>query len=154
MAVTTWTDEDVETIVSRMAEEKLSRGEVVYDMAKWRAQARERVLRNESSWCGYIESTVRGMSTDQPEPENGQPKRVPPGEAMRRLYDAKVGELTRYGVREPDRTTMAVDYACSEVHRCMILPMPPGGVGQLEDELYAALGFDRTTGIRFTPRAS
>lgn len=77
---------------------------------------------------------------------------VPAAEAFRRLYDAKLGELTKYGVREPQRITMAVDYAASEVWRCAIQPMPKGGVVALEDELYKAIGFDRNTGLRFAPK--
>lgn len=78
---------------------------------------------------------------------------VPAAEAMRRLYDAKMIELQRYGVPERDRIPIAVDYACGEVHRCHIQPMPPGGVTRLEDDLYRALGYDRVTGVRFPPES-
>lgn len=76
---------------------------------------------------------------------------VPAAEALRRLYDAKLAELTRYGVRDPDRTTIAVDYACGEIHRCQIEPFPPGGLGALEADLYRAIGFDPATGLRHAP---
>lgn len=74
---------------------------------------------------------------------------VPAAEALRRLYDAKAAELQRYGLSERERIPLAVDYACGEVCRCRIQPMPAGGLPKLEDDLYRALGFDRTTGLRF-----
>ena len=78
---------------------------------------------------------------------------VPAADALRRLYDAKAAELARYGVPERERIPLAVDYACGEVWRCQIQPMPPGGLPKLEDDLYRALGFDRTTGMRFPASA-
>lgn len=87
--------------------------------------------------------------------DTGAAGTVPPAaEVLRRLYDAKVGELTRYGVREPERTRIAVDYACSSIHTIRHQPFPDGGIGQLEDELYDAIGFNRVTGLRHAPRAS
>lgn len=150
MAVTGWSETDVSAIVSAWAEAKIARGEHIYDVEKWTSQARERVLKNERAWPGYIEKTARPTMNDNQ--GSSGPVRVPPAEALRRLYDAKVGELTRYGVREPDRTTIAVDYACGEIWRCDILPMPAGGIVKLEDDLWAALGVDRLTGVRFPPR--
>lgn len=77
------------------------------------------------------------------------PARVPAAEALRRLYDAKTAELVRCGVPERVRIPFAVDYACGEIWRCSIDPMPAGGIVQLEDDLYRSLGFDRATGVRF-----
>lgn len=143
----------VTMIVERWAADKLARGEQIYSMQKWSAQARERVLQNEQDHAGYIKGTLRAMSTPVDDPKDPRaPSRVPAADALRRLYDAKVGELASYGVREPDRITIAVDYACGEVWRCSILPMPEGGIVRLEDELYAAIGFDRVTGVRFPPK--
>lgn len=79
------------------------------------------------------------------------PPRIEPAEALRRLYEAKVEELRRYRIPEAERIPLAVDYACSEVWRCHVLPMPRGGIGSLEDALYRELGFDRTTGLRYPP---
>lgn len=78
--------------------------------------------------------------------------RVTAAEALRRLYEAKVEQLRLAGVREPDRILIAVDYACGEVWRCNIEPMPEGGLGGLEDALFRALGIDRFTGVRYPPR--
>lgn len=147
MAVTTWTDEDVETIVARWLADKLARGEQVYSLPAWQAQARERVLANERAWSGYIESTVRGMSTEQQ--QEGEPAAErDPARLMRRLADAKLAELQRYGVKDPDRTRIAVDYAVGAVHGFRHDPFGPGGVGALEDALYAELGVDRVSGLR------
>jgi len=74
---------------------------------------------------------------------------IPAADALRRLYDAKAAELQRVGVPERERIPLAVDYACGEIWRCQIQPMPAGGLPKLEDDLYRALGFDRTTGVRF-----
>lgn len=153
MAVTTWTEEDVELILDKWASDKLARGEMIYDMQKWRGQARERVVQNERSWTGYIEGTVRAMSEhdDDTLRESGP---APAAEVLRRLYEAKHAELQKFRVPEPDRSTIAVDYACSSIHALQHQPFPAGGIGQLEDELYASIGLDRSTGLRFTPRAS
>lgn len=95
------------------------------------------------------------MADDEHDPKDPKPPaRVPAADALRRLYDAKIGELTRYGIPERERITIAVDYACSEVWRCSIEPMPPGGIVKLEDDLYRAIGFDRLTGLRFPPARS
>lgn len=75
---------------------------------------------------------------------------IPAADALRRLYDAKLDELTRYGLPERERIPIAVDYACGEVWRCQIQPMPDGGIVRLEDDLYRAIGFDRSTGLRFS----
>jgi nucleotide-binding universal stress UspA family protein len=77
---------------------------------------------------------------------------IPAAEALRRLYDAKVEQLRRLGLPESERIPLAVDYACGEVWRCHIQPMPEGGIVKLEDDLYRAIGFDRLTGLRFTPQ--
>lgn len=79
---------------------------------------------------------------------------IPAAEALRRLYDAKDADLQRLGVPERDRIPLAVDYACGEVWRCQIQPMPDGGLPRLEDDLYRALGYDRTTGLRFPAPAA
>lgn len=153
VAVTTWTDEDVEAIVSYALDAECAKGTIIHHAGRWREKYRERVLQNEQTHPGFIEATVRGMT--QPEESTTRaPAREDPASSLFRLYEAKLGELTRYGVREPDRTTMAVDYACSEVWRCSIAPMPEGGIVRLEDELYRRIGVDRCTGLRFPPRAS
>lgn len=92
------------------------------------------------------------MTDDEHDPKDPKPPaRVPAAAALRRLYDAKIGELQRYGLSERERIPIAVDYACGEVWRCSIEPMPPGGIVKLEDDLYRAVGFDRLTGERFPP---
>lgn len=86
--------------------------------------------------------------------DNDDPKavpRIPAAEALRRLYDAKITQLTKYGVPEPERIMVSVDYAVSELQRCAIEPIGEGGIGRLEDDLYRAIGCDRFTGIRYPP---
>lgn len=138
----------VDRIVERWASDKLARGEQIYDMAKWSAQARERVRTNAQHWPRYIEETLRAMN-NPPDAETTSRTLIPAAEALRRLYDAKAADLQRLGVPERDRIPLAVDYACGEVWRCQIQPMPDGGLPRLEDDLYRALGYDRTTGLRF-----
>lgn len=101
---------------------------------------------------GEHKRRMKTVSTTEEGKGPRAPERIPAIVALRRLYDAKLGDLARVGVREPDRITIAVDYACGEVWRCSILPMPEGGIVRLEDELYAAIGFDRVTGVRFPPQ--
>lgn len=93
---------------------------------------------------------LRAMSTDETT-GTARRERIPAAEALRRLYDAKVEHLRRCGVPEAESIPYAIDYACSEIHRCDVLPMGPGGLGKLEDDLYRAVGFDRLTGIRGAP---
>lgn len=140
-------EQGVERIVERWATDKLARGEHIYDLAKWRAQARERVRTNARHWPRYLEETLKAMDN----PPDAEAKRIliPAAVALRRLYDAKAADLQRLGVPERERIPIAVDYACGEVWRCQIQPMPPGGIVKLEDDLYRALGYDRLTGVRF-----
>lgn len=100
---------------------------------------------------GEHKRRMRVMSTDE---GTGPPPaaRADPAEALRRLYDAKISQLQQVGVPEPERIMIAVDYACGEIWRCSIGPMPVGGIGKLEDDLYRAIGCDRFTGVRFAPR--
>lgn len=91
---------------------------------------------------------VRSMSTDAGGTGHDRTL-IPAADALRRLYDSKLDELTRYGLPERERIPIAVDYACGEVWRCQIQPMPDGGIVRLEDDLYRAIGFDRSTGMRF-----
>jgi hypothetical protein len=79
---------------------------------------------------------------------NPAPQRIPPAEALRRLYDAKVSDLARYEIPVAQRRVFALDFACGEVWRCSTTPMPSGGLIQLERELCAELGIDRFTGER------
>lgn len=146
MAVTTWTDEDVETIVSAALAGECAKGTLIHHVGGWRVKYRERVLQNERAWPGYIESTVRGMTSEQTEDE--APVERDPARLMRRLADAKLDELSRYGVKDPDRTRIAVDYAVGAVHGFRHDPFGPGGVGALEDALYVELGMDRVSGLR------
>lgn len=100
---------------------------------------------------GEHKRRMRVMSTDE---GTGPPPaaRADPAEALRRLYDAKIDQLRQVGVPEPQRIMVAVDYACGEIWKCSIGPMPVGGIGKLEDDLYRAIGCDRFTGVRFAPR--
>lgn len=99
----------------------------------------------------HKQKRMRVMSTDE---GTGPPPaaRADPAEALRRLYDAKIDQLRQVGVPEPQRIRVAVDYACGEIWRCSIGPMPVGGIGKLEDDLYRAIGCDRFTGVRFAPQ--
>lgn len=163
----TYTPDDVERIQELVG---ALRGSQLHELDGYLRENREGVLRvaqdvarSTSLSCppaaciarlrkGEHRRKVRAMSTN--EGGTGHERvLVPAAEAMRRLYDAKMIELQRYGVPERDRIPIAVDYACGEVHRCHIQPMPPGGVTRLEDDLYRALGYDRVTGVRFPPES-
>lgn len=125
----------------------LSTGRQIRSVPAWRSNCRQRIMENArhlQALPGGAPGITGTVTID----------RIPAAVAFRRLYEAKVGELTKYGVRDPDRIRIAVDYAASEVWRCAIQPMPAGGVTKLEDDLYADLGFDRATGLRFPPRNS
>lgn len=144
------TEGDVIAIVDRAMDAEIAKGTVIHHVGNWKRAYRARVIENESTHPGYVGGMIRAMS-DQSESSAGPPAAAV---VLRRLYDAKVGELKRYGVREPERTRIAVDYACSSIHTLRHAPFPAGGIGQLEDELYDAIGFSRVTGLRHTPRAS
>lgn len=147
------TEGDVTAIVDRAMDAEIAKGTLIHHVGNWKRAYRARVLENESKHPGYVEGMVRAMN-DQSS-ESSEPSGPPTAAAiLRRLYDAKVGELTRYGVREPERTRIAVDYACSSIHTIRHQPFPLGGIGQLEDELYDAIGLNRVTGLRHPPRAS
>lgn len=141
----------VEQVVDKWMAETLEKGATILSAAGWRKEARRRVLENERAWPGYIETTIRGITMSSESYDPHRPR--DPAEILRRLADAKIDELTRYGVREPERTRMAVDYACSTIYTFRCAPFPPGGIGQLENELYRQLGFDRASGLRFNPRS-
>lgn len=140
-------EQDVERMIDQEQADYLSTGRQIRNVSAWRSNCRQRMLENGRHLNALPGGSpgITGTVTIE---------RIPAVVAFRRLYEAKVGELTRYGVRERDRIPIAVDYAASEVWRCAIEPMPPGGVTKLEDDLYAELGYDRSTGLRFPPRES
>lgn len=143
----------IDRLVDSWASDKLARGEQIYDVEKWRAQARARIVRNVEHWPSYIEETLRAMD-NPPDADTTRLTRPSAAEAHRRLYDAKLADLQRYRMPAPERVQIAMDYACSEMHR-FYEPgtMPPRGVVQLEDDLYRVLGVDRLTGLRYPPQA-
>lgn len=162
MATTTQDVERVQEIIGTL------RGAAISDVEAALAENREGVIRLAEETArnnrltnppaAFVASVrkgehrrMRAVSTDEGTGPSA-PARIPAEQALRRLYDAKVEQLAQYGVREPDRIMIAVDYACSEIWRCHIGPLPPGGIGKLEDDLYRAIGCDRFTGLRFAPR--
>lgn len=135
-------EQQLEAMIDQEQANYLSTGRAIRSVSAWRSNCRQRIIENGQHLTRTRGGIVGTMTRE----------RVPAAVAFRRLYEAKVGELTRYGVRDPDRITIAMDYAASEVWRCDIQPMPPGGVGKLEDDLYAELGFDMRTGLHYTPK--
>lgn len=74
---------------------------------------------------------------------NAERRRVSAGDALRRLYDAKLKDLAKTDWPTARRVEFAMDYAASELQRCNVGPLPPGGVVALEDALRAELGEPR-----------
>lgn len=127
-----YTEADLQRLIDHQLDERIDKGEEIRSVAAWRADARRRHLESEAARPGFILRSVAAL--DRTDGRAGRNLRQP-AEVLRRLYRAKLDDLARVGVPAHERTAIALDYACGEIHRCDIAPMPPRGVVALEDEL-------------------